>query len=193
MSQEIHSQKEEVMKAFDLAEVRRFIADVESRLDQCDHGEGTVCATLDLTLRFYAELCCEFCERVREWGRAVFHGKAAFDPEVERLWLEQGLELYRRACNLWSHAQKMEGECFELEGGSALGSALFHLDRLLFPWVSPKLAVAPLARRGMGISEAEKEEIQKRIEALPPLPQDWEPTDPRQKRLYKMFRKQRTA
>ena len=70
------------MTTFDLADVRRFTADLDARMDQCDNGEGMECANLDGTLRQYAVLCCEFCEQVRLWGRAIFYGLAAFDPEV---------------------------------------------------------------------------------------------------------------
>jgi len=39
------------MTTFDLADVRRFTADLDARMDQCDTGEGMECANLDGTLR----------------------------------------------------------------------------------------------------------------------------------------------
>lgn len=179
------------MMTFDLAEVRRFTADLDARLNQCDNGEGMECANLDGMLRLYAVLCCEFCERVRQWGRAIFYRQAAFDPEVEKLWLAEGLELYRRASDLWAYGQEMQGECFVLNNGAALGSALWRLERLLMTWVSPKPAVAPLARHGVALTQATKEEAQKRVDALSPLPADWQPTDPRRQNLFRKLRKQR--
>lgn len=59
------------MPTFDLAEVRSFAADLGARMERCENGEGMECAHLDGALRQYAVLCCEFCERVREWGRAT--------------------------------------------------------------------------------------------------------------------------
>jgi hypothetical protein len=179
------------MTTFDLADVRRFTADLDARMDQCDNGEGMECANLDGTLRHYAALCCEFCEQVRQWGRAIFYGQAAFDPKVESLWLEEGMELYRRASELWAYGQEMEGECFVLQNGAALGSALWRLERLLAGWVTPQPAIAPLARHGVGLSGAAKEETRKRLDALPPLPADWQPIDPRRRPLFKKLQKRR--
>lgn len=179
------------MKTFDLADVRRFTADLDARMDQCDNGEGMECANLDGTLRHYAALCCEFCEQARQWGRAIFYGTAAFDPEVEILWLDEGFELYCRASDLWAYGKEMQGECFVLENGAKLGSALWRLERLLFGWVTPKQAIAPLARHGVALTQATKEEAQKRVDALPPLPADWQPTDPRRRSLLKKFQKRR--
>lgn len=179
------------MMTFDLADVRRFTADLDARMDQCDNGEGMECANLDGTLRHYAALCCEFCERVRQWGRAIFYGQAAFDPEVEKLWLDEGIELYRRASGLWAYGQEMKGECFVLQNGAALGAALWRLERLLSAWVTPKPAIAPLARHGVALTGAAKEEAQKRVDALPPLPADWQPTDPRRRPLFRKLQKRR--
>lgn len=179
------------MTTFDLADVRRFTADLTARLERCDNGEGMECANLDGTLRNYAVLCCEFCERVRQWGRAIFYGQAAFDPEVERLWLDEGMELYRRANALWANGQEIEGECFVLQNGAALGSALWRLERLLATWVTPKRAIAPLARYGVAQSEAAKVEAQERIASLAPLAADWQPTDPRRQPLFRKLEKSR--
>ncbi len=177
------------MTTFDLADARRFTADLDARMDQCDNGERMECANLDRTLRRYAEFCCEFCEGVRQWGRAIFYGQAAFDPEVEKLWLNEGSELYRRASGLWVYGQAMQGHCFVLENGAALGSALWRLERLLSAWVTPKLAISPLARHGTALTQAAKEEVQKRVDALPSLPANWQPTDPRRWTLFKMLQR----
>jgi hypothetical protein len=63
------------MTAFDLATVRTFTADLETRRNRCDNGEGMECASLDDALRHYASLCCEFRESARQWGRSVFAGR----------------------------------------------------------------------------------------------------------------------
>ena len=115
----------------------------------------------------------------------------AFDPEVERLWLDEGIDFYRRATDPWAYGQEKQGECFVPENGAALGSALWRLERLLSAWVTPKPAIAPLARHGVALTQAAKEESQKRVEALPPLPADWQPTDPRRRTLFKKLQKPR--
>lgn len=177
------------MMAFDLADVRRFADDFDARMNRCDNDEGMECANLDGVLRQYAVLCCEFHERVSQWGRAIFYGQAAFDPEVEKLWLEQGTALYRRASGLWAYGREMQGECFVLQNGAALGSALWRLERLLSDWVTPKLAIAPLARHGVALTPGGKEEVQERVDALPPLPGDWQPTESRRRTLFKKLQR----
>jgi len=110
---------------------------------------------------------------------------------VENLWLDEGMELYRRASDLWEYGQELEGKCFVVQNGAALGSALWRLELLLSAWVTPKLAIAPLARHGVARTPAAMEEVQKRVDALPPLPGNWQPTDPRQRTLFKKLQKRR--
>lgn len=176
------------MPTFDLAEVRDFAGRLDARMDRCDNGEGMGCANLDDTLRQYAIVCCQFCERVRAWGRAIFAGQAAFDPEVERIWLDEGTRMYRRASELWTYGQRLQGDCFVLEGGAGLGSALWRLERLLTGWVTPKQALAPTIRLGVAKTPQDAQEVQARINALEALPADWQPNDPRQRARLKMLR-----
>src|SRR4051812_37023602 len=168
------------MTTFDLAEVRVFTDGLNARRERCDHGEGTDCANLDDTLRNYAILCRDFCEAVRHWGRAVFYGKAAFDPQVESLWISFGRDLHRRATDLWAYGEEMEGVCFILENGAPLGATLWQLERLLTNWVTPQRAVAPVARHGFPADPAAADEARRRLDALPGLPADWQPADERQ-------------
>jgi hypothetical protein len=177
------------MTTFDLAEVRGFTADLDTSMNHCDNGEGIECANLDETLKHYAVFCCQFCEGVRRWGRAIFYGQAAFDPEVEKLWRIKGIELLRRASALWAYGQERKGECFVLDNGAALGSALLWLQRLYSPWVTPKPAIAPLARHGVALTPATKEEVQKRVDALTPLPKDWQPADPGLRSIFRKMRR----
>ena len=180
------------MTTFDLAEVRRFAADLDARMDRCDNGEGLECANLDKTLHWYATSCWEFCEHVREWGRAIFSGQAAFDPAVEQVWLDEGIQLSRRANELWAYGQeKTQGVCYVLEGGAVLGAALWRLERLLANWVTPKLAIAPIVR--LGFASTAKDEVQRRVDALPPLAADWQPADPRQRARLRQLRQQPTS
>jgi hypothetical protein len=176
------------MTNFDLAEVRQFAAEIDARLQRCENGEGFECTNLDGTLRQYAILCRDFTRQVRDWGRAVFYGQAAFDPEVEQVWLAHGFELLRRASELWEYGQERDGECFVLESGAALGAALWQLERLLKGWTSPQLAISPVARQGVTLSASEMEEAQQRLSALPSLPENWQPADPRRQHLIRKLR-----
>jgi hypothetical protein len=176
------------MTTFDLAEVRGFAADLDARMDRCDTGEGTECATLDAALRHYAELCREFRENVREWGREVFSGRVEFNPEVERAWQAEGWRLHGRAMDSWRRSQKANGPSSNLDGRALLQSALWDLERLLKGWVTPKLAVGPAARQSQTLDPAAIEEVRRRVASLPPLPEDWEPDDPRQRAVYRESR-----
>lgn len=182
------------LAAFDLAAVRSFAADVKARLDQCDNGEGMECATLDAALLHYASICCRFRDGVRQWARAVFAGNAAFDPEVERVWKEDGFRLCGRAVEMlaYVHRTEVEGPCYVLDGQAVLQSSLWDLYNLLDRWVSPKLAVGPLARQGLALA-AGAAEARRRIEALPPLPADWQPSDPHQQKQYRKLRNRPTS
>lgn len=173
------------MMTFDLAEVRGFAADLDARMYRCDNGEGLECASLNDALRHYATLCCEFRENVREWGRTVFAGRATFDPEVERVWQDEGMRLYYRAVELLAYGRMAEVPCYTLDGQAILQSALWDLNQLLSKWVTPKLAVGPSARQGLVLPPAVLEEVRLRIEALPPLPANWQPSDPRQQKQFK--------
>lgn len=170
---------------FDLAEVRRFTDEIDVRLDQCDNGEGMECTNLDGTLQQYAILCRDFTEQVREWRRAIFYGQAAFDPEVENLWLSQGFELLRRASELWDHGQDRADDCFVLENGAPLGATLWKLERLLRSWTVPERAVSPAARHGITMPPEQLSEAHDRLAALPALPANWLPADPRLQKLYR--------
>lgn len=176
------------MTTFDLVEVRGFAADLDARMDRCDDGEGMACATLDAALRHYADLCCKLRDGVREWGQAVFAGRVAFDPEVERVWQTEGRRLFTRSVGMYVSAQRAEGPCYVLDGQAALGSALWNLQLLLDRWVSPRLAVGPSARLGAGTDPVVIKEARRRVQALPPLPADWEPDDPHQKARYRRLR-----
>lgn len=177
------------MTTFDLAGVRAFVSDVDARLDRCDNGEGLMCANLDDTLRHYARVCCEYREAVRHWGREVFAGRAAFDPEVETELLAHGEALYHRAQNLFAYGEEMaDGPCYALEGRATLRAALLGVYELLTKWVTPALSVGPSARGALVLAPEVVAAMRARLAALPPLPADWQPADARQRRQFKKLR-----
>src|SRR4051794_8728838 len=112
------------MTTFDLAETRTFFADLERRMDRCDNGEGMECANLDESLKHYAMICCEFYARMGEWGHAVFKGKVAYAPAVEKTWFEEGRKLYLRARNMATNGKKAESPCYVLYGQPSLEASL---------------------------------------------------------------------
>lgn len=175
------------MTTFDLAEVRDFAAVLTARLDHCDNGEGMECATLDAALQHYAQLCCEFRGQVREWGRAVFTGRVAFDPGVDAVFRAEAGKLYARAFELAEYGRRAEVPCYVLDGRAALHAALWDLHRLLNPWVTPGRAVGVGARHEP-VTPAEVAEGRRRLDALPPLPADWQPEDARQRRAFRKLR-----
>ncbi len=185
------------MTTFDLAEVREFTATIDARLKQCDNGEGMVCATLEESLRHYAGLCIEFREGVRAWGRAVFTGRVIFDPEVERLVLVEGNKLLNQAVAKADHAGMMEydhsrtpeaGCCYVMEGLQPLRSALWGLSRLMNDWITPALSISPGPRVRRHHTPEQLGAILTRLAAMPPLPADWQPDDPKQRQELENIR-----
>ncbi len=166
------------MTAFDFDEVTKFTADLLDRVERCGHGEGMECATLDGALMHTAKLCWDYLEAVRAWGQAVFTGKIAFDAAIEAAWKERGEKLYAQAVGIDLQAGRAEAPCYQLDGQRGLKSSLWDLRKFFNPWVTPKLAVGPAARLGLHLSPEADAEMRRRIAALPPLPADWEPTDP---------------
>jgi len=176
------------MQEYGVNEVRQFAAEMKNRMDSCDNGEGLECATLDGTLKNYATLCCEFRDKVREWGKEVFAGHVAFDPEVERILYCEGWEIFARARQLAQEARDAELPCYELDAQVVLESVLWHLHLLLDNWVTPRLAVGPGARQGLSFDEEKRAETSRRVEALKPLPRDWRPSDRKLRARFEKFR-----
>lgn len=173
------------MTTFAINDIRRFTAEITSKLDACDNGEGLECATLDQSLDRYARSCCEFLACVREWAQKVFSGELPHDPQAEREWREEGLRLYLRAFAMWQRGASAEVPCYDLPGHGRLQASLWQLYRLLTEWVSPKLSVGPSARNKIEFDAAE---VATRLAELPPLPENWEPEDQSQRAMYRKVR-----
>jgi hypothetical protein len=176
------------MTIFDLAEVRNFTADIDARLKQCDNGEGIGCATLDDSLRLYATVCREFRAAVRAWRRAIFGGHIELDPEVERVVLDEGRRLLDLGTAKAAHAEALESGCYGLDGRTILQSALWDLSRLMTGWIPPGLSVSPGPRVRLHHTPEQLEAILLRLAAMPPLPADWLPDDPVQRREFQRIR-----
>ena len=177
------------MTTFNLDGVRNFTASLKTRMERCDNDEGSECTNADDMLRHYAALCGEYSTNLREWGRAIFAGHAPTDPEAERIWQEDGEKLYTRAVQALADGRKTKLEFPILDGHDALQSALWELDRLIHPWVSPKLAVGPGDRNRLTLSREELEKVRQRIASLPPMPANWEPSDPHQRARFRRGRR----
>ena len=172
------------MTTFELEEVRQFATDLEVRMNECDDGEGMFCTTIDETLQHYAKLCCEFCEQVQLWDRAVFTGQVAFDEEIDQVFLKEADQLYRRASEMAKYGPGVEEQCGILDGNAAIRAALWKLFQLLNPWQSPKLARSPAARLLKTLDSSAIEEARRRVDSLPPLPSDWQPDLLRQRLMF---------
>ncbi len=158
------------MTTFDIDEVRGFVADLDARMSRCENGEGMERDSLDASLICCAELCHDFLDRVKEWGREVFAGRVAFDPPVERLWLEEGDRLRSKAMELVARGRQMADRYYWLDRLQILEVILADLDRFLKQWVTPKLSVGPSARNNWSLDPATAEEIRRRIASLPRQP-----------------------
>ncbi len=176
------------MTTCDLAEVCDVTADIRARMNLYENGEGSECAVSDADLRRYADLCREFRDQVEQWGDAVFSGRVEFDPEAERVWKEEGWRLHSRASEMWNRGRMVEAPRRTLERQDALGAALEDLSELLNGWLTPKLSVGPAAKRWRYPDQAATEEGRRRVASLPPLPSDWQPSDPGQQESDRKLR-----
>lgn len=169
-----------MITTYDPAAVRSFTDDIGTQLGKCqlEMGEGVACTQVAAILRGFAGICRTLCDRVRDWGDAVFIGRSEFDPEVERLWKEAGEEVL--PCARWALecGRNAEPWCYQLDGMNEIRAAINDLDRLLRLWVTPQLAVGPAARRWRDLDQAPTDEARQRVASLPPLPAGWEPEDP---------------
>jgi hypothetical protein len=174
---------------FDLAEVCEFLTDLSARMpDLSEPMEGMSGARMDGVLRRYAELCQEFCGHVREWGRAVFSGRAKFDPEVEQAWREGGSEVRTQAMRACRCGQIAEEEYYTLDGLRILRAAIDEMDQLLQGWVTPRLAVGPSAKRWRYPDQAATEEERRRVASLLATPADRELNGSGQQGLHQELR-----
>ena len=75
-----------------------------------------------------------------------------------------------------------------LDGKTLLQAALWDLSQMLEIWVTPRLAVGPSARQGLTMTPSATEEARRRIESLPALPSDWQPSDAGQRIRFRRLR-----
>ncbi|MGL6075536.1 MAG: hypothetical protein ACRC8S_15385 [Fimbriiglobus sp.] len=147
-------------------EVLDFCTQARGQLDQCDHGEGIECMTLEAKLRTYAKKCQEFQKHIKEWAGAVFSGREPFDEAVEKLWQEEGWKLHDRADHLLNEGKAQEALCYFLAEKRTLHNSLLELKSILEHWVRPQLAVGPAARLGLRVSPEEASAIKQRLAGL---------------------------
>lgn len=158
------------MKTFDYEQVSAVLTPLKAKFENCAHGEGNQCETLDKHLDCCAAICLEVHAAVSCWARDVFSGKIAFDREAENLWRTEVARICSRATRIWQIGRKVEVPCWELPGQSRLEAALWHLSFLLQNWVSPKLSVAPSPRATLKLGADESAAIRKQLAELPAFP-----------------------
>jgi hypothetical protein len=158
------------LKTFDYEQVNAVLTPLKAKFEQCAHGEGNQCETLDKHLECCAQICLEVHAAVAGWARDVFSGKIAFDPEAENLWRAEVAQIYSQATRVWQIGRKAEVPCWDLPGQSRLEAALWHLSWLLRDWVSPKLSVAPSPRAALQLDADESAAIHKQLAEMPALP-----------------------
>ena len=129
------------MTTFDLVQVQDFVASLDARLGPDPNGGWDSHAALNVALRDHGELCHEFTEEVRAWGRSVFSGRIEFDPLVEAVVRAEGARLAARAADL-EDLGLTAGSTGETSGAlDSFRPAVERMNRLLNHWVRPKLAV----------------------------------------------------
>jgi hypothetical protein len=156
------------MKTFDYEQVRAVLSPLKAKLQDCAHGEGNRCETLDNHLDCCARICTEVYTAVVAWAQDVFAGRVAFDPEAETLWRAEVTQIYAQAKRAWRAGKRAEVPCWDLPGQSRLEAVLWHLNDLLDGWVTPKLAASPSARVTVRPDDAESATVRRQLAELPP-------------------------
>ena len=157
------------MKTYDYEQVNAVLAPLKAKFEDCAHGEGNQCETLDKHLDCCATICFEVATALTKWARDVFSGEVLFDPEAENLWRTEVTQIYSQATRVWQMGRKAEVPCYELPGQSKLEAALWQLNWMLEKWVSPKQSVGPSARVNLKLDTNEYAEIRKQLSSLPPF------------------------
>jgi hypothetical protein len=170
----------------DLHAVRRFTDDLNDRLRRCDNGEGIICNTLEESINHYVQMCRELRAYINAWARSIFTKQVPFDPEVEKVLKEEVRHLLKRAKEVAARGRAMDGYCFILQGLNLLHCHIADFDYLLENWVSPQPAIAPAPR--VQWTKAAEREISERLQTLPPLPSDWQPTNPEQLAVFRKLK-----
>lgn len=155
------------MKTCDYEQVKAILSPLKAKFQDCAHGEGNHCETLDKHLERCAEICFEVRSALVNWAQNVFAGKVAYDHEAENLWRTEVAQFYAQARKIWQIGRKAEVPCWELPGQSKLETALWHLHFLLHDWVSPKQSVAPSARVTLPLSADQTAAIRRQLAKLP--------------------------
>lgn len=119
------------MKTLDLTETRGYVADIFTRLNRCDNGEGMGCATLEESLSLYASECDWFCETVRQQLGSLLVGSTEAGLKSARLWIDEGRSLHVRAKNRLAVGTTMINVCYPFSGEAKLGAALTRLEEVL--------------------------------------------------------------
>ena len=156
------------MKTFSYEQVAATVDPLKARLDGCAHGEGSACETLDTQLECSARVCLEFAAACKSWAMDVFHGEVVFDAAAERRWRMELAQLHAQATELWHVGRAAEQSCWDLPGQKSLGSALWELQWLGEKWETPQLAVGPMARTRLKLSDEEIASVRAKLAALPP-------------------------
>lgn len=176
------------MTTFDLVRIQDFVASLDARMGPGLNGARDDHAALAIALREHGELCREFTEKVREWGRSVFSARVEFDPKVESVFLAEGSRLSARAKDLRGLAASVETVGASPDGATGFETEVGRLDHLLKHWIRPQRSVGPGPRSWQHLTPEMVEERRRRIADLPPLPADWVPADPEQRARYLKLR-----
>jgi hypothetical protein len=155
---------------------------LESKLNECEGEESLYCHNLETTLSCSADHCLKFVEEVLQWSSDVFSGSVIFDPAAEQLWKASLENFYQRGTRLLSNGYAASGEhgCSTMSGANKLRIALFEMQKLMYSWVAPTLAVGPSSRQQYATDPAKIEEGKRKLASLPLLPSDWKPYNKQQ-------------
>lgn len=152
------------LSTFDIPAVQKFIGHLNTLREQCN-GHLAHCDGLDAAMNCQYLICNKLSFAVTQWANSVISNRIDFDPEVERLLLEEIDRELDGALPLIEQGKEYAGECgFNRSHLNALEGYYKALHFWKDNWVSPAKATAP-ARR-IKLSESVRGEITEKAAAL---------------------------
>src|SRR5207248_2068148 len=94
------------MKTYDEKQVEAVLSPLRAEFNDCAHGEGNECETLDKHLDCCATICFKVADALTQWAKEVFSGEVVFDPAAERAWRFRVNEIYDEARTYWEVGRK---------------------------------------------------------------------------------------
>src|SRR5437879_5754876 len=119
-----------MLATFDLDGVQRFADELNQQRSKCESVEGLECSQTEHNINCHVKLFQELTSALRRWVRAVFTGKAEFDPAVENILKKEAQRLLESALPVAALGHAMNWDCYEFANLNELFASLWRFEYL---------------------------------------------------------------